>query len=260
MQKSLPLQSSLIRVTKKVSLLLELLTLITTSPELYGTPPPPYDDALLDSPPPYLTTESNAHSRVEAGNFAPSRRYELNGQHRDDPTINIMDGTLDWGTTAGFKSVGNKNKKAAKKAAQARWAGSDNEDENKGAEGADGGGGGEDGEGGGAGGNGDGGDGAGGGDGGGDDWDFGGGKKNKKKGKKAKQEEEEKKRQEEEEAAKKKEEEEAAAANGHPANPLSWPDEANPDDEWGGFTTSKSKKKGKKGNKVILYAFLRSRS
>lgn len=219
----------------------------SSSKEYYATVPQLYAD-----------TECLAHARVEAAKSAPPtsdiREIKVGkGGLLSDPS---MRDPLNLGDATGIQTRGKAKKAAAKKAAQARWAGSDNEDGAKNGEGEnDGGsGGGDDGAGGGgAGGN---GDGGGGGDEG-DDWDTGG-KGNKKNKKKAKQEEEKKKAQEEEEArkkeeeeAKKKEEEQAAATN-----TLSWANDANDanvDEEWTGFTAKKEKKK--KGKKVRLDAF-----
>jgi hypothetical protein len=167
--------------------------------------------------------------------------------------------TIDFGDTSAVQTRGKAAKKAAKKAQQARWL--DSGDEGGAKDGDEG-----DGDGGNAGG-GDGGSGGGGNDGGGggggddnnDDWDFGG-KKNKKNKKSKKQEEEEKKKQEEEEQKKKEEEDAAAAAaasNG--GNFLNWADdanEANMDDDWTGFTATKSKDKKKRGKKASFTLYI----
>lgn len=152
--------------------------------------------------------------------------------------------SVDFGDTSTFQTHGaKKNKQAQKKADQAKWAKSDDEGGTK--EGGEG-----EGTGGGAGGSNNGDGGAGGDD---DDWGNSGKKKKGRKGKggvdaeeeKRKKEEEEKKRKEEEE---KQKQEEDDAPNG--GNSLSWADsvgDANPDDEWAGFTATT--KKGKKNNK-----------
>ena len=154
-----------------------------------------------------------------------------------------MDFSIDFGSNSGLQTRGKGAKKAAKKAQQAKWLDSDNEDGGKGADGGEGG----DGDNGGGDGGGAGGDG-GGDEGGGDDWDFGGGgKKSKKKSKKKQEEEEEEEqRKKEEEAAGKQED---GASKG---NTLDWANDANDangDDNWGGFSTGKKDKK-KKGKKV----------
>jgi hypothetical protein len=168
--------------------------------------------------------------------------------------------TIDFGDTSAVQTRGKAAKKAAKKAQQARWL--DSGDEGGAKDGDEG-----DGDGGNAGG-GDGGSGGGGNDGGGggggggddnnDDWDFGG-KKNKKNKKSKKQEEEEKKKQEEEEQKKKEEEDAAAAAASNGGNFLNWADdanEANMDDDWTGFTATKSKDKKKRGKKASFTLYI----
>ena len=234
---------------KASALVAELLQLIESTPHSYGTPPPAYTEDPDQTPPPYSTSESLACARVEIADSAPPALVG-SPQIRGRDLHNAMMDTIDFGDNPGVQSRGKGAKKAAKKAQQAKWLESDNEDGAKNGEDAG------NGDGGDAGG-GDGGSGAGGGggDGGGDDnnddWGFGGGKKNKKNKKSKKQEEEEKKKQEEEEQ-RKKDEEQAASTSGNGGNFLSWADdanEANAEDDWAGFTTKKDKKK--KGKKVI---------
>lgn len=166
---------------------------------------------------------------------------------------------VDLGDTSGFvtHAGAKKKKQAAKQADKAKWANSDDEGGSK-----------EGGEAnenaGGAGGSNN-GDGGAGGDDGDDIWDTG----KKKKGKKGKggvdEEKEKKKKEEEEEEKKRKEEDENAkreeedVANGD--NPLSWADsvgDANPDDDWTGFTsTAKKGKKGKKGKVSLAILVIR---
>lgn len=200
-------------------------------------PPPSYYDSIADEPPIYDSTDNLASVPP------PYQQQELPPAYDYVPTIANEPGSMtipgiDLDDTSSFRQVGGakKNKKAQKAADQAKWANGGDEDNKEGAAGEE--------NGGGDAGGSNNGDGGAGGDGGGrgddwNDWDTG---KGKKKGKKSKEEEKEK---QEEEEKKKKEEEEAA--NG--GNALSWADEANADDDWGGFTTAATKKdkKGKKG-------------
>jgi hypothetical protein len=237
-------------------LVTELLKLLTSTPHSYGNPPPPYDPS--DQPPAYLVTEDLARAHIEVDSSAPLNQISSKDDSIDHNGNGVMDDTIDFGDTTGVQSRGKKQKQAAKKAQQAKWAEDDNEEGGQNAgDGGDGngGGGGDDGNaGGGAGGSGGDGDNNGDGAGDNDDWFGGGGKKNKKGKKSKKQEEEEK---EEEEEQKKKEEEDAGASN-----TLNWADDANAangEDDWtASFTTKKDKKK--KGKKVsdALYEWLGS--
>jgi hypothetical protein len=230
-------------------LVAELLQLIRSTPQSYGTPPPPYTHNPDEVPPSYSPSESLAYARAQATESAPCAPSEKTSQESAHiPGNAAMVDTIDFGDTSTVQTRGKGAKKAAKKAQQAKWL--DSGDEGGGKNGDDG-----DGDGGNTGG-GDGGSGAGGNDDGGggddnnDDWDFGG-KKNKKNKKTKKQEEEEKKKQEEEEQKKKDDEKAAAAGSG--GNFLNWADdanEANMDEDWAGFTATKSKDKKKKGKKV----------
>jgi hypothetical protein len=226
--------------------LINEVVLQTRQPASYGTPPPTYDDALNDLPPEYSIHPTTAEARVILRDGTPSNLLPKNGAEtpytRDKPSPSII---IDFESAAGIRQrVSKKQKKAAKKVAQEKWGG-DDEDEDKTQDGnQDGTGGDGGGDGGNAGGDG-GGDGGGGGGGDGwDDWATGGSKKKNKKKKKEEEEDEERKRQEEEEAA-------AAAKATTTTNNLSWADEmndANPDDEWAGFTSvGKTDKKKKKG-------------
>ena len=252
---------------KASALVAELLQLIESAPRSYGSsPPPPYTQNPDEQPPPYLTSESLAYPHghiAEAALLAPFEKSSQQSVHT--PGNAAMVDTIDFGDTSGVQTRGKAAKKAAKKAQQSRWL--DDGDEGGGAQNGDDGAG----DGGNAGG-GDGGSGAGGNDDGGggddnnDDWGYGGkkNKKNKKKKQeeeeKKKQEEEEKKKQEEEEAKKKEEEDAAAAAAGdNGGNFLNWADdvnEANADDDWAGFTTTKTKDKKKKGKKVNFTLYI----
>jgi hypothetical protein len=182
-------------------LVAELLQLIRSTPQSYGTPPPPYTHNPDEVPPSYSPSESLAYARAQATESAPCAPSEKTSQESAHiPGNAAMVDTIDFGDTSTVQTRGKGAKKAAKKAQQAKWL--DSGDEGGGKNGDDG-----DGDGGNTGG-GDGGSGAGGNDDGGggddnnDDWDFGG-KKNKKNKKTKKQEEEEKKKQEEEEQKKK---------------------------------------------------------
>jgi len=195
-------------------------------------PPPSYTDAIADAPPTYkpianLDRQHNEHDVVP-------------GWQRKDLKLHlnpITPSMIDFGDSSNFHQVGAKKKKQqAKQADKAKWA--DSGDEGNKDEG-----GGEENGGGGGGGGSDNGDGGAGDDGGGgDDWNTGNKKKKGKKGKAA--EEEEEKKKEEEEQRKK---DEADAVGGD--DPLSWANggDANPADEWSGFSTTA--KKGKKGKK-----------
>lgn len=218
------------------------------SPQPYGVVPPSYDDALLDTPPDYTTTDHRASAHVQ----------ELRGlTESHNPSQKGQDGALagyqgqppiDLSTIEGIREHPSKKKKQAqKKEALEKWAGDGDGDEkkNEGAEENEGGGDNGDGGAGGAGG----GDGAGNGD---DDNNNnsnnnGGGKKNKKKNKKKQWQDEEEnetesKPDENEEQRKKQEEDQNATAAAMDANG----GDANPDDEWG-FQPTKKGKKGKKG-------------
>lgn len=222
-------------------------------------PPPSYNDSVEANPPQYafidpLIKEKTSHS------------FSLDTNNRFKKTAGLRSyymttSGIDFGDTSNFRQV---KKKRGKSGNQNQGANSGDEGNKEGGaeedNGAGGAGGGEDdgfGAGGGDGGNsgnggaGDGGgSGGGGGEGGGEEgWNSGKKKKNKK-GKAAVDEEEEKKKKEEEEKRKleeekkKHEEEQSNTA----VDPLSWAKDAdaNPDDEWGGFTGKKNKK-GKKG-------------
>lgn len=248
-----------------MALITELI-LQCAEPAAYGAPPPSYDEAVNDLPPDYSVAPALAKAKISLHDSAPSKSAPK--VHQDQPNSlekSSPDVLIDFESTSGIRQhAGKKKKNAAKKAAAQDKSANDDDGEKKGTEEGQNGDGGA-GDGGADGGNG-GGDGAGdgGGDGGGDDWDdwpTGGNKKKNKKKKKKEEEEEEKRRQEEEEEEeerKQKEEEEkkaaeeaaAAAAAATTNNNLSWADEvndANPDDEWAGFTTAGKKKKNKKG-------------
>ena len=239
---------------KASALVAELLQLIQSAPQFYEASPPPYTENPDKVPPSYLTSESLAYARAPVAESAPSAPLQKSSPKSVQSSGNAaMVDTIDFGDTSAVQTRGKGAKKAAKKAQQSKWL--DSGDEGGGLDGD--GGNGDGGNAGGGEGGGDGGSGAGGnddGDGGddnNDDWDFGA-KKNKKNRKSKKQEEEEKKKQEEEEQ-KKKEEEDAAAVNG--GNFLNWADdanEANADDDWAGFTATKTKDKKKKGKKVNI--------
>lgn len=232
---------------RAAALVAELLESLAFSSTLYDTtPPPPYDRE--DSPPLYSPSEALVQPPAEKPGF-PTSPPDLHRQSLPhQPDDGIMPVSIDFDEVSGVQSRGKAAKKAAKKAQQAKWLESDNEDAGQaGADGGGGGGGGDD-NGSGAGGS-----GGGGGDDNhnngddGDDWFGGGSKKNKKKNKK-KQEEEERKRQEEEDEKKKREEEDAMGG----MNTLSWADdanEANANDDWTTSFSSKKDKK-KKGKKV----------
>lgn len=211
----------------------------------YGSKPPSYDEALLDAPPDYTTTNELATVRLwhDTANPPP---YASNWPSEQDTK---QRSTVDFSSREGIREHASKKaKQAARRAQQAKLFDSDNEDNKR-----DGAGNGDDngngGEGAGNGGdnNGDGGDGdggdppgGGGGGGGGDDEEenLNNNKKKKKKDKK-----------------KKEDEEEQTAQNGGEdvvqAQVDPWPagdaaGDANPDDEWA-VQTNKGKKKGKKG-------------
>ena len=216
-----------------------------THPDL----PPPYCDLVSPEPPNYdnIGFSDSVKPAYQLQEVPPA--YDYLPQQAGRSPKSMTDPNIDFQYTSTVRqAAGKKAKKAQKAADQAKWADNGDEDNKEGAAGED--------NGGGEGGGGNGGDGGAGGDGGeggggDDDWNDWGASSKKKKGKKAKEEEkkkkeeeEERKRKEEEEEKKKQEEEEAA--NG--TNALSWADETNGDDDWGGFTTaSKKDKKGKKG-------------
>ena len=246
----------------------------TPSPDLWissspaeASPPPSYGDSIADLPPDYTTTDALATAHILDYTLFPSLNPSVassvpaclrwSGATSPNSSI-ILDEKLvfpdiDFSncdpenirTHAKKKGKGG----AAKKTTPANDGGNEEEkkdglvgEENAGNGGNDGGN--DGGAGGGAGGD--------GGEGGGDDFgDWDDGKKKKgKKGKKA-QEEAEKKRKEHEEAERKKKEDEdaAAAAEAEAATaPTSDPwAEAGAGDDYGEFTTSTKKKKGKKG-------------
>ena len=205
----------------------------TTVPTPWGAPPPCYEAALHDAPPPdYAPTDGFARARSfhDSKTSQPSVTPTSRPRTHPEPRIGLLGpvmapSILDWNEPSGIISHG-KKKKAKGQAFDWNAGGDENNAEGGegDANGPDGGG-----DANGAGG----GDaaGAGGGDdrgGGGDkkddddDWLGSGKKSKKKKGKKA---------QEEEDA--KKKEEEAAATGG---DPLSWADEVENDaggDDWG---------------------------
>lgn len=153
---------------------------------------PSYEDCLLDLPPDYTTTGllAQAHcvqtADVATNNAWPRTPFKTTAQ----PLLRASRIEVDFNAEDCYRThAGKKAKKAAKAAAQSKWAGSDNEDnKQEPSGGGDGGGGNGNDEGGGAGGAGDGEDPSGGGnnggDDGGDDWS-GNTKKSKKKKKKS---------------------------------------------------------------------------
>lgn len=242
-----------------------------------ASPLPSYDDAILDFPPDYACDEyASAHIDTQAGP-APARHRSTKKPSSlfQDPLMNIP---VDFKDTSRFREAKKKKpaKKAAPVADP--WAdptpekdsGAGQEEKDASGGGADGGDGGGD-NGGGGDGAGEGGGGGGGGDdpggnddkGGGDeDVDQGSNKKKKKK-KKKQEEEEEKKKQEEEEEKKRLEEEEEkkrleeeeekkrleeeeekkrleeeAKAKENAGGDLSWADDTNADNSWGGLWNS----------------------
>lgn len=227
--------------------------------------PPAYEDTLDDAPPDYTSTDALATAAQTAAPPPLPPYGPPSGPPSSHPLLPLSIELLEKEARVDLSKVDNvrEHKKGSKKKKQpaqkmASWAQSDDEDKKKGDGGGDNGGDGNEG----GGDNGGGGDAGGGGGGGddngdngddGDEWNEAGGKKNKKKkkGKKAEEEEEEEKKAEEEE-----EEQEAAAAHTSTGSPWDLlatepgdddaPD-ANPDDEWAGFTpaTKKKKKKGK---------------
>lgn len=237
----------------------KLLEVAENSPLGDCEPPPPYDIAARDLPPPY-TLHDNPVQRT----LSPEPRLGGIDPFARTATASADSMTApkpDWSAPADFRQRGKNKKKNQKKGGdQDNWGSGDEgkkdggvDEKPNGDDAGDGAAGGA-GAGAGAGGGGDDGDG-GAGDGGGDDeWNTGKKKKKGKKGKAAVEDEEEKKleeerklkEQEEEDERKKKEEEEATAASGPPA----WPGggDADPGDEWGGFM--KTEKKGKKGKKA----------
>jgi len=242
-------------LSENATLSVKLLEITLSIPAPYGAPPPSYHDAVADAPPDYTTADILAEAHIDERRSSPpypgARRQEQETSSLlKDP---MTPPAVDFGDTSSFQTHGNakKKKQAQKQADQAKWANSDAEEGNKEAgEGEE--------NGGGAGGSNN-GDGGGGGDD--DDWWDPGKKKKGKKGRGGVDEEEEKRKKEEEEEKKKEEEdekqkqEEDAAANGD--NALSWADsvgDANPDDEWAGFTatTKKGKKNNKKGKVSVV--------
>ena len=220
--------------------------MLSAPPPIYE-PPPSYNEAILDCPPDYTTTDGLAQAKTDsdladppplhAKQRKPTRTNQL-------PQFMPISSFVDWddqtGVTTHGKGGGNKKKK--KNAGGGDWA-SDNE-EKKDNDAGDGPGEGNPGEGNGHGGPG----GDGGNDGGGDDgddwagWNTSKDKKKKKKGKGGVDEEEEEK--------KKKKEEEAN-------NALSWADEVKDtvEDDWGVAITGK-KKKEKKKKACLIARFL----
>ena len=221
-----------------------------------GDPPPPYDNETSDAPPPYTLhytpAQSPPSSEPRLGGIDPFARSAIIW------TQPMTAPKPDLSASAEFRQRGKKKKNPKK--GDDNWASGDEgkkdggtDEKNNGddaGDGAAGGAGAGAGAGGGGGDDGDGGAGNGGGD---DEWNTGKKKKKGKKGKAAVEEEEEKKleeekkmkQQEEEDERKKAEQEEATTGGGLPA----WPSggDADPGDEWGGFT--KAEKKGKKGKK-----------
>lgn len=208
----------------------------TSSPHF--EPPPSYTESIADEPPSYDCTDDLVLAQAARYYPIPPPAYFYKHASSILPPDQMTTPDIDFGDTSNFRQTGNKkkDKQQKKQADAAKWNDDGGEGNAEGGEGGEENGGGE----GGGGNNGDGGAGDDGG--GGDDWSgWDAGKK--KKGKKAK--EEEKKKQEEEEEKKRKEEEEA---NGD--GKLDWADDANGDagDDWGGFTTTTTKK-GKKDKK-----------
>ncbi len=204
-------------------------------------PPPSYTDAIADSPPTYKPIASLDRPHNEKEDVPGWESFDYGLKELELHLNPMTPSTIDLGDSSTFRQVGGakKKKQAAKQANQAKWAGSGDEGNKDDGEAGENGGGG----GGGGGGGSNNGDGGAGDDGGGEDWNTGNKKKKGKKGKAA--EEEEEKKKEEEEEQRKNDEAEAAGVG----DPLSWANagDANPDDEWGGFTTTA--KKGKKGKK-----------
>ncbi len=240
--------------SEKLGLLLLDIATRTTSDIYYGAVPPSYNEALLDAPPDYTSSDSLAHADRSL-QPVPSRIVELGLKaerawmcRSPSPVAQTNMSFLDFDdfdVTSTFQTAKGNNKK--KKAPAASWE-DDGEAANNDGGAADGGAGGTGdggdagGEGGGAGGD---GGGGGGDDGGGDDWGEWGAKKVKKKGKK--------KQQEEDDAKKKEEEEKIEAEKNKEGGDLSWADEvtnAVEDDDWGAFTTTTKKKDKKKKDKV----------
>lgn len=224
-----------------------------STPPPYGSlpPPPSYRDAVADAPPDYTTTDCLAVSHTDEPRRPPSyldsrRREQKIAVLLEDP---MAPRAVDLGDTSGFVTHGAKKKKQeAKQASQAKWANPDDEGGSK--EGGE-----ANGNAGGAAGGSNNGDGGGAGGDEGDDWWDTGKKKKGKKGNGGVDEEEERRKKEEEEERKRKEEEEYDVGNG--GDPLSWADSvgdanANPNDEWGGFTTTAKKGKKDKKGKVSL--------
>ncbi|KAI4152756.1 MAG: hypothetical protein LQ340_002728, partial [Diploschistes diacapsis] len=209
-------------------------------------PPPAYDEAILDNPPDYTTTDTLAQAQTFLHEACPQPVTSLRRRRKSSSTSERLMPTsafIDWNDQTWNQNGGNKGgaKKKKKGGAGDGWA-SDNEGKKEdGAAGEGEGGKGEEGGEGGAGGNG-GTGGDGGEDNGGEDWGgFNFGKKNKKNKKKNKgdvdDEDEEKKRKEEEEAK----------------NAFSWADESKPpaDDNWGLAAGSKKKKDKKKSKNDV---------
>lgn len=242
-----------------------MLLTLEPAPSPYGTPPPPYDNVIADMPPEYMGRDEFDHCRVGMPASAPRSAVRTEKVKTDGALLgdSVTPLPIDLNDTSKFRSHP-KKKKGAKKGAQDQWTepGNGGDKGNVAGGGEDGGNadgsagngdaGGAGGAGAGGGGGGD--DGAGGGGGDDEGWDDGGNKKKNKKKKKKKEEEEEEEKQrkgeeekqrKEEEERKAKEAEEAATAD-NAGNSLSWADDANPDDDWSGFTTTTKKKKGKK--------------
>ncbi|ODH50870.1 hypothetical protein GX48_03012 [Paracoccidioides brasiliensis] len=242
------------------------LSLESNPSPLSGTPPPPYDKAIADMPPAYMSQDEFAHCRIDTPDSALiiTKGVQISRKDGQSPGNLITPISIDLNDLSKFRSHGKKQKKSQKKVAQDKWNGSDKgDDKGKAASGTGDGGNGDGGSGhGGAGGSTGGGGGGddGGGDGDGDDdsWETGGGKKKKNK-KNKKEEEEEREQKEKEEAERKSKEDEkkakeaedmaaSAAAADNAGNSLSWVDDvpaANVENDWGEYTTKK-KKKGKK--------------
>ena len=230
---------------------LELLELVENLLWSAIEPPPSYEDSINAAPPQYILENPAVEGQLQHHlSLAPANSLEKTTEcdlcHMTTPGV-------DFGDTSNFRQVAKKKKT---KGGQNQGTNSGDEGNKEGAGDEDNGGGGHGGDdgfggnGGGGGNNGDGGAGDGGGDegggGGGDGWNTGKKKKNKK-GKAGVDEEEEKKKKEEEEKKKEEKKKEQEKPD-NAVDSLSWANDgdANPDDEWGGFTEKKNKK-GKKG-------------
>ena len=111
----------------------------------YGTtqpidvPPPTYEESIQDLPPDYITNETFAAAQLPNYATVASKDGVCHRQKPDScenyfPEVYV---TVDWSEVEGIRSFANKKaKQAAKKAQQAKWADSDNEDNQSG--GADG--------------------------------------------------------------------------------------------------------------------------